>query len=413
MKIIYKYASRSRPDNFFRGLDSIINNSADKKNLHVLCTFDSDDTTMLNHTRLKNYEQYCTFVFGTSKNKIDAVNRDLEQSGQWDILVNMSDDMLFTNRHFDNVIRADMRRHFPDTDGVLHYNDGFQKANVMTLSIMGRKYFDRFGYIYHPDYVSLFADNEATDVAKMLNRYVYMGDAKKLFKHLHHAFGMAPKDALYQQQDNKQVWDIDEATFNRRKAMNFGLNGSIPKKTLAILILSTDKRRNYLERLKGELNRQIQEQDAITEVELKLHTGEGNIGKKRNELLQSCTSEYCCFFDDDDLPNPNYLCEILDALQNNPDVVSLTGLYFTDGKYDRPFYHSIKHNRYYHDRGAYYRYPNHLNPIKTSIAKQFKFPEINHGEDTEWATLVHKAGVLKKEAEITAPIYHYFFRSKK
>ena len=46
-KIVFKYTSRSRPDNFFRGLRSIIDNCVDN-NYEVLCSFDEDDKSMNN-----------------------------------------------------------------------------------------------------------------------------------------------------------------------------------------------------------------------------------------------------------------------------------------------------------------------------------------------------------------------------
>lgn len=42
MRILYKYASRSRPDKFRRGLESIAQNSV-SDNYVVLATLDSDD----------------------------------------------------------------------------------------------------------------------------------------------------------------------------------------------------------------------------------------------------------------------------------------------------------------------------------------------------------------------------------
>jgi hypothetical protein len=54
-----------------------------------------------------------------------------------------------------------------------------------------------------------------------------------------------------------------------------------------------------------------------------------------------------------------------------------------------------------------------LNCIKASIAKQFKFPEINHGEDTQWATQIKESGLLKKEVYIDKILYHYQYVTKK
>ena len=62
---------------------------------------------------------------------------------------------------------------YPNTDGVLWFNDGNQGNRLNTLCILGKKYYERFNYIYHPDYTSLWADNEFMDVANLLNKQIF------------------------------------------------------------------------------------------------------------------------------------------------------------------------------------------------------------------------------------------------
>ena len=65
-----------------------------------------------------------------------------------------------------------MSFNYPDTDGVLWFNDGFQGNRLNTLCILGKKYYERFNYIYHPDYISLYCDEEQTNVARNMNKMV-------------------------------------------------------------------------------------------------------------------------------------------------------------------------------------------------------------------------------------------------
>ena len=218
MKILFKYTTRSRRSNFLRGYDSILNKIANREDYHVLISVDKDDQSMY---PLPVLDGNHTFVVGNSKNKIDAINRDLNEFDyDWDILINMSDDMIFTNKGFDDVIRAEF---YNDFNQYLHFNDGNQKSNVCTMHIVGRNYYDRFKYIYHPDYISLWCDVENDIVAKQLGCYKYMGDDIKLFKHLHPAWGLAPQDALSIKTEDRALWVADEITFNKRKKINFGL----------------------------------------------------------------------------------------------------------------------------------------------------------------------------------------------
>ena len=218
MRILFKYTSRSRRSNFLRGYDSILNKIANREDYHVLISVDKDDQSMYPLPVLDgNY----TFVVGNSKNKIDAINRDLNEFDyDWDILINMSDDMIFSKKGFDDIIRAEF---YNDFNQYLHFNDGNQKSNVCTMHIVGRDYYNRFKYIYHPDYISLWCDVENDIVAKQLGCYKYMGDDIKLFKHLHPAWGLAPQDALSIKTEDRALWVADEITFNNRKKINFGL----------------------------------------------------------------------------------------------------------------------------------------------------------------------------------------------
>lgn len=218
MRILFKYTSRSRRSNFLRGYDSILNKIANREDYHILISVDKDDQSMFPLPVLDgNY----TFVVGNSKNKIDAINRDLNEFNyDWDILINMSDDMIFTKKGFDDIIRAEF---YNDFNQYLHFNDGNQKCNVCTMHIVGRNYYDRFKYIYHPDYISLWCDVENDIVSKQLGCYKYMGDNVQLFRHLHPAWGLAPQDALSIKTEDRALWVADEITFNKRKIKNFGL----------------------------------------------------------------------------------------------------------------------------------------------------------------------------------------------
>lgn len=154
-----------------------------------------------------------------------------------------------------------------------------------------------------------------------------------------------------------------------------------------------------------------------------------SIGHKRNELLRLANGEYSAFIDDDDRISDNYFKLLFEGIEKGVDCCSLKGVITEDGKRPFIFEHSLKYKEYktneevvmdldmigwnQHNKVKYERYPNHLNCIKSSIAKQFKFPEKNHGEDTDWATQIFKAGVLKSEHYINEFLYYYDYISKK
>jgi hypothetical protein len=137
----------------------------------------------------------------------------------FDILVNMSDDMRFNIYGADQMIRVDMNQWFPDFFGLLHYPDQDAKEYLATMYIAGKRFYQHFGYIYHPSYKSLWCDNEVMEVAKKIGRYKYCG--YQINVHLNPAYGHLSKDDLFNEQQGH--WGEDEANYYARKARNFDL----------------------------------------------------------------------------------------------------------------------------------------------------------------------------------------------
>lgn len=227
MNILFKFATRSRPDKFFAGIDNILSHIDDRWHYQILVSADDNDFSMNNESF---YDKKCMYelagkmdnvlmCYGTSENKIHAINRDIEKAKPWDILINFSDDMVFQVQGFDNIIRSHFNEFFPDTDGCLHYPDGNTDL-IITMSVLGRKYFDRLGYIYHPSYKSLWADNEQTDVARALGKYKFIN--QQLFEHQHPAWGKTSTDDQYKHTES--FYHIDNQTYLHRKyELGFGL----------------------------------------------------------------------------------------------------------------------------------------------------------------------------------------------
>lgn len=217
MRIIFKYPSRSRPEKFFAGLDNILA-MAKHDNYLIIPTLDDNDhaITAAFRAKLAAYGPKVKPIFGRSTSKIHAVNRDMPTDA-WDIVIATSDDMEFTEPGFDMQIIQNMEMLFPDTDGVLHYPDGFAHGDILSLPVIGRKYYDRFGYIYHPSYQSLFCDEEAIAVARSMGKLASL--ETNLFRHNHPTWGSGKMDAQYKYTEGFHA--VDKRTFQRRQQRNF------------------------------------------------------------------------------------------------------------------------------------------------------------------------------------------------
>lgn len=204
---------------------------------------------------------------------------------------------------------------------------------------------------------------------------------------------------------------------------------------LSILIPSINIRAAMLDRLLEQIKKQlklIQVCDVLTiplsssssnfyrlmfdknvEVLVLKDSCQNTIGEKRNKLVSLAEGEYCAFIDDDDRVAENYFENILDCLKFKPDCCSLKGIYTENGANPKTFIHSTNVNGWYEKDGIFYRYPNHLNAIKTSIVKQIPFLEVNREEDKDFSYRLMESGLIGNQIIIEDVLYYYDYISNK
>lgn len=186
---------------------------ADGKIDYVM-VLDMDDSTCISYEK----HQCTTIIRGENKNAVQAINLGACKIKDWDLIVVVSDDF-DCPQGWDTLLKEAL---VGKKDFIVKTWDGLQKT-LITLPIMDRTYYDRFGYIYHPEYQHMHCDEEMTCVAHMLGKVINL-DIK--FPHLHYSLkeGGIPKDRISERND--KTWRHGQLTLNKRKAFNFGLDAS-------------------------------------------------------------------------------------------------------------------------------------------------------------------------------------------
>lgn len=157
-------------------------------------------------------------LIGENENVVQALNRGAAASSG-NVLIYVSDDFECMP-NWDLEIQKAVRGKGKEDDWVLFVYDGIQKQ-WQTISILSRGYYKRTGYIYHPGYISMFADPDYTETARLTGRVI---DGTHLtFNHNHCTVGGLPFDGVYARQNSTEAWNHGERLFSERAERNFDL----------------------------------------------------------------------------------------------------------------------------------------------------------------------------------------------
>lgn len=421
MNILIKFATRGRKEAFTECIKNIQRTISGKYKYEVHVTVDDDDESMFKKEQYENV----TYWGGMSLSKVYAINRDMDiitKHFNWDILINFSDDMLFVKEGWDEIIVEDFKK--SGTDAFHHYNDGYVKDALPTMSVMDREYYERFFYIYPHCYYSFSCDAEAMFVAQMLGKWHYHPEV--IVNHNHPANNRKAKTDNTYMLANERGLNDTKTYFDRLKNWFYVNNPKfIPDlmkphlRRLAIMIPTTYDREPLLQRLLDVLNPQVLKHKDDVCILIECDEGEKNggmtTGAKRNMLVQKAISlgfTYGAFFDSDDLPSEDYIDKQLSVVQSGADCGSLLGSIYFSGAKGKPFHHSIKYKVWGETPVLYERCPNHLNCVKLKHFAAIPFPDKTFGEDGVQSEAMAKSGVLKTEHLIDSVIYHYFTGAK-
>ena len=137
-----------------------------------------------------------------------------------------------------------------------------------------------------------------------------------------------------------------------------------------------------------------------------------SIGAKRDAVLRASHGKYVAYVDDDDKVKPDYITEILYAIERHGDVDVIT---FNQHAYidsDTPalVQMQLDNENESHNAVAYKRAAWHTCAWRAELAKQFQFPDTSYGEDWAWVKQCNAAA--ETSYHIDKVLHEYRFNSK-
>jgi FkbM family methyltransferase len=128
-----------------------------------------------------------------------------------DVLVQLSDDWKPTRGWDTAILEAigDISK-----PAVLAVSDGHRKDDLLCMAILTRARYKEQGYLFHPEFWSMFSDNWLSYQA-FADGVVIDARDRITFEHMHPAFGRGDTDATYERSNAPQHYKMGEATYNR------------------------------------------------------------------------------------------------------------------------------------------------------------------------------------------------------
>jgi len=221
--ILIIHPTRKRPSEGIATLHRTVNNMTSKVRVKYVLSFDIDDDSINTYRQLfKSVPENVTvkFVQNFNRGAVDATNRAGESYVDEDVLLTIADDIILS-AGWDSKLFAFINMLQKD-EYFIHIQDGIpNSATNAIIQCLSGAYYKRLGYIVHPDYISLFADTDALNQARVLGvLYEYSGQPLGII-HDHPSFKGSAWDETYVRTNRREAFDSGHAVYCRRQQEGF------------------------------------------------------------------------------------------------------------------------------------------------------------------------------------------------
>lgn len=218
MKISIIHPSRQRPQQAEIAIKEWVGKAKDKNNIEYILSVDTNDGNLSRYKELSvNYG--LIIHINNNKSAIEAINRSAKEA-KGDLIIVVSDDFNEVPLHWEEELIKHLKG---KKDFLVKTQDGIQNT-LITLPIMDREYYNRFGYVYYPGFTHLWADTEMTVVGHYLGKVI---NVPMIFKHNHYTTGNFKKDSISEKNDKTHAHG--KLVFNTRKKRNFDISNPLIK----------------------------------------------------------------------------------------------------------------------------------------------------------------------------------------
>jgi len=208
------HPSRGRPQKSFENSKEWIEKAGCE--VELILSLDNDDPEVVEYGG--TYESHIapmTYLVNANRSVVDATNKAAREA-KANILVYLSDDFKCPDNWGQLVLKEFENENRPC---LIKVDDCLQKFHVpvLTIPIMNRALYEKLGYFFHPDFLSMFCDEHLYWVCHRIGALKNCPHLK--FPHEHCSIGKAENDETYRR--SAANWEQGKAAFAKHKAAGF------------------------------------------------------------------------------------------------------------------------------------------------------------------------------------------------
>jgi hypothetical protein len=267
---------------------------------------------------------------------VDGVNLAAEASSGQVLIVNADDQFAcpnWDNELFELLATETMT---PADERVIEVDTGTpdeHQRSILVMPILTRSRYQRLGYVFYPEYESMYADNDLCEHARQDGVLI---DARHLhFSHKHYLSGARQADAADYAQTRAEAFAIGHQVLEKRRANGFQ---PIPpaKRSIALCLSGERFEGPWMDGLLTLYGHLIQRDFSILRAREFAYTSNVYVTRSgiRRAVLNSLMPggvehehrpELCLWLDDDNILSPEHFDRLLADLDAHPDVDGVAG----------------------------------------------------------------------------------------
>lgn len=210
MNISLLVVTRKRPKLLKRMFDSAIITAKYPDLIEMSVYIDNDDQETLEY--LKTLNDNVQIIVGNGTTMFSDMWNKAYEVATADILMGCSDDIVFRSKDWDEKV-MNIFNEYKDKIVLAYPDDLYQRENLAAIMFLHRRWVETIGYFLPPYFSCDYADTWVNDIARTLNRRVFMPDV--IIEHMHFVAKKGELDSTHKERMDRCLRDNTRLLYSR------------------------------------------------------------------------------------------------------------------------------------------------------------------------------------------------------